>query len=321
MYALKGQQTAALGIMPYGPASSQASGLAPLKQITRTETTVTQKQKVIIHNMIPEQKDNKYQIKVLQKVFRVFDLFNEKVTELSASQITSMLNYNQSTVFRILANLENDGYLDKNPETGKYRLGVRLFILGNLVMPFHHLKTHAKPLLRELNRESGETVHLAVLHQNQVLYVDKLESNRTLRVVVSRVGFKLPAHCSGVGKVLLAYMPREDARAAVEETGLPAFTDNTITTWNQLKEALQKVRNQGFATDEEEIELGLKCVAAPVFVDGKVTAAVSLSVPKERFDQNVKSLTRMVMHTAHDLGKTLTESLSHIKPSADRSTL
>ena len=175
-------------------------------------------------NILQAENISKYQIKVLRKVFRLFELFNEDVEELSAAQITQMLKYNQTTVFRIISNLEEEGYLDKNPDNGKYRLGMRLFSLGNLVKPYQHLKSVARPFLQKLNQQSGETVHLAVLHHNQTLYVDKIESNHTIRVVVSRVGHKLPAHCSGLGKVLLASMPLEESKAAMEETGLLPFT-------------------------------------------------------------------------------------------------
>ena len=245
--------------------------------------------------------NGKYRIKVLQKAFRLLELFHDKVEELSATEITEKLQYNKTTVFRIISNLEEEGYLEKNPETGKYRLGMKLFFLGSLVKPYRHLKSTAKPLLRSLNQQTGETVHLAVLHKNQALYLDKIESNHTVRVVVSQVGQKLPAHCSGVGKVLLAFLPEDNVKQAVEETGLPAFTQNTITTWNQLRLELETVREQGFAQDNEEIEMGLKCVAAPVFLDNQVVAALSVSVPKDRFEKTPHDITRIVVQTANEL--------------------
>lgn len=244
---------------------------------------------------------NKYNIKVLNKVFAVFDLFNEEVVELSAAQITERLQYNQTTVFRIISNLEEAGYLDRIADTGKYRLGMKLFFLGNLVKPYQLLKANARPLLRQLNEQTNETVHLGVLHQYQTLYLDKLESNRTVRVVISRVGHKLPAHCTGIGKVLLAHLPLDEVKSAVEETGLVANTPHTITSWNRLKAELEQIRKQGYANDNEEIEIGLKCVAAPLYRDGRVIAAISVSVPKERFDRNEQNLKQMVIDTASEL--------------------
>lgn len=261
--------------------------------------------------MNKKSRDNykKYRIKVLQKAFRLLNLFNaDEVEELSAPEIAERLGYSQPTVFRILSNLEEEGYLEKNLATGRYRLGMRLFFLGGRVKPYHFLKSAARPLLSALNQLTGETVHLAVLHKYQVLYLDKIDSKHSVRVVVSQVGNKLPAHCSGVGKAMLAQLPLDGVREAIEEAGLPAFTKNTITTWNLLKVELEKTRIRGFATDEEEVELGLKCVAAPVFIDAQVVAALSVSIPKERFDTAALDLPMVVVKAAKDLTRVLQES-------------
>ncbi|MEN6440339.1 MAG: IclR family transcriptional regulator [Syntrophobacter sp.] len=256
----------------------------------------------------------KYRVKVLQKAFRLLELFSEEVEELSATEITERLHpYNKTTVFRLISNLEEEGYLDQNAETGKYRLGMKIFFLGNLVRPYRYLRELAKPLLEKLSRDSGEAVHLAVLHKGEALYVDKIESNRTVRVVLSQVGRKLPAHCSGVGKVLLAYLPAEQVKEIVAEKGLASFTRNTITTYDQLRDELHLIAERHLAYDNEEIEMGLKCVAAPVFLDNRVTAAVSLSVPGERFDTNRENLVRMVTHTAEELTRVFTQSLGNRK--------
>lgn len=251
----------------------------------------------------------KYRIKVLHKAFKLLELFGEEVPELSITEITERLQYNKSTCFRLISNLEEEGYLDQDPETRKYRLGIKLFFLGNLVRPYRYLKEVAQPLLERLNEESGETVHLAVLHKGEALYVDKIESQRTVRVVVSQVGRKLPAHCSGVGKVLLAYLPADQVKEIVAEKGLAPFTENTITTYAQLRSELDHVAQRGFAYDNEEIEMGLKCAAAPVFFHNQVTAALSVSVPGERFDVNREGLVRMVIHTAQELTRVLNENL------------
>ena len=266
-------------------------------------------------NITKSPHNKKYYIKVLQKAFRLLELFNEQVQELSKAEITERLNYDKTTVFRLLRNLEQEGYLDQDPETNKYRLGMKIFFLGNLVRPYRYLKEVAKPLLERLNKESGETVHLAVLHKGEVLYLDKIESNRTVRVVLSQVGRKLPAHCSGVGKVLLAYLPAEQVKEIVAEKGLASFTRNTITTYDQLKDVLSQVVRQGLAFDNEEIEIGLKCAAAPVFFDNQVLAALSVSVPRERFDANREVLVRMVTSTAQELTSILKQNLWEKYPS------
>ena len=260
-----------------------------------------------------------YRIKVLHKAFRLLDLFgSEEVEELAVPEIIEKLGYTQPTVFRIINNLEEEGYLEKNTETGRYRLGMRLFFLGSRVKPYHLLKNAARPLLGKLHQQTGETVHLAVLHKYEVLYLDKIQSSHTVRVVISQVGRKLPAHCSGVGKALLAHLPMDEVKEAVEEAGLPTFTVNTITTWNRLKEELENIREQGFAVDNEEIEIGLKCVAAPVFIDRQVVAALSVSLPKMRFSQAGPDLPQVVMGTARELSAVLEESPVNFKRSGRR---
>lgn len=263
----------------------------------------------IMNNAQPADTE-KYRIKVLRKAFRLLELFSENVEELSAAEITEKLHpYNKTTVFRLICNLEEEGYLDQNSDTGKYRLGMKFFFLGKLVRPYRYLRELARPLLEKLNRDSGEAVHLAVLHRGEALYVDKIESNRTVRVVLSEVGRKLPAHCSGVGKVLLAYLPAEQVKEIVAEKGLVSFTRNTITTYEKLKEDLHRVALQHLAYDNEELELGLKCVAAPVFLDNRVMAAVSLSVPGERFDNNRENLVAMLTQTAEELTRVFNKNL------------
>jgi DNA-binding IclR family transcriptional regulator len=264
---------------------------------------------VRIVNTTKRGNSEKYRGRVLQKAFRLLELFSEEVPELTTAEITERLGYNKTTCFRLISNLEEDGYLDQDPDTHKYRLGMKLFFLGNLVRPYRYLKEVAKPLLERLNEQSGETVHLAVLHRGEALYVDKIESKRTVRVVVSQVGRKLPAHCSGVGKVLLAHLPTEQVKDIVAAKGLATFTQNTISTYDRLKQELANIVKHGFAYDNEEIEIGLKGAAAPVFVDKHVVAALSVSVPRERFDENRESLVHMVIDTAADLTLVLNQNL------------
>lgn len=268
-----------------------------------------------IMNKKDSKSESKYQIKVLNKVFRLLDLFNNDVDEeLTVPEITERLGYNQPTVFRIISNLEEEGYLDKDQAAGKYRLGMKLYFLGNRVKPYRFLKTTARPLLSMLNQKTGETVHLAVLHRYQVLYLDKIEGNHSLRVVVSQVGSKLPAHCSGVGKVLLSNLTQDELKEVVNVTGLPAFTGNTITSMSRLQKEIDKIRKQGFGIDNEEIELGLSCVAAPVFAEGQLVAALSVSLPKERFDRTYESLSHMVVQTAKDLSIIVQTSIGNFRP-------
>ncbi len=248
--------------------------------------------------------DQKYKIKVLEKALKVMELFGEEDKELTATEIQGLLNLNKTSTFRIIKNLEEYGYLERDPESLKYRLGIKIYYLGSLVKPYVNLRKAAKPLLEEMNRQCEETVHLAVLSKGESLYLEKIEGKKTIRVMTSR-GVKLPAHCSGVGKVLLAGLDSEEVSEIVSQRGLEKFTDNTITSLDELSRELQRVRQQGYAVDNEEIEDGLKCAAAPVMMNGRPVAAISLSVPKDRFDEKEASFISLVKDTAEDISELL----------------
>jgi DNA-binding IclR family transcriptional regulator len=244
---------------------------------------------------------NRYKIKVLEKTLKILNLFDERGKELTISEINHILGFNKTSTFRILKNLEDADFVEKDPDSQKYKLGVKLYYLGSLAEPHTKLLRITKPFLRQLNRDCDETVHLAILHQGEALYLDKMEGRKVIQVI-SGIGTKLPSHCSGVGKILLAGLPQEAICRIVEEKGLPAFTDNTITDLEHLKAELAKVNARGYAIDNEEIEEGLKCVAAPVHDSVKrVVAAISISAPKERFDKEVSGFILKVTHTARKI--------------------
>jgi len=248
----------------------------------------------------------RYKIKLLEKALKILELFDEKGKELSATEINQALGLNKSTVFRILSMLDEADYLERSPSSLKYRLGFKIYHLGSFVEANAEYQKMARPFLEDLVKKCDETVHLVVLHHGEALYLDKIEGNKSVRVV-SRTGMKLPAHCSGVGKVLLASLPEATVRTIIKERGLRRFTGNTITHKKTLMTELAKIRGQGFAVENEEIEAGLKCVAAPVTgPDGEVVAAISISGPRQRFgDSEVKRWIPLVIQTAKKISDIL----------------
>ena len=248
----------------------------------------------------------KYRIKVLEKALSIIELFDEKGKELTVTEVSESLDLNKPSSFRILSNLEDFGYLDKDPKTARYRLGPKLYDLGSLAEPHAGIKKIARPFLKKLNEQCHETVHLAVLYQGEALYVDKIEGKRTIRVI-TRVGARLPAHCSGVGKVLLSALSEEALVGTLSEKGLSRFTNNTITDFDLLKQELAKCRKRGHATDNEEIEEGLKCVAAPVYENGEIVAAISISAHSERLNKETPRYVSMVKETAKAISDALSQ--------------
>jgi DNA-binding IclR family transcriptional regulator len=189
------------------------------------------------------------------------------IIELTRRLSTQVDGYymNKSTVYRFLQSLQGLGFVRQDPETGQ-------------------LWREAEPVVKEMARLTGETIHLATLEAASLVYLWKVESTRTLRVaMMSRVGQTAPTYCTGVGKVLLAHLLPEQVNAILKKEKLTAYTDRTITRRDELVRELAGIREKGYAVDNEEHEVGVRCVAAPIRDrTGTVCAAVSVSIPTVR---------------------------------------
>lgn len=245
-------------------------------------------------------------IQSIDRALNILECFSSGSQELGVTEISKLLGLHKSTAHGILITLEQRRYLEQNPETGKYKLGLKLFELGNLVQDGMDLKLIAGPFLQRLVEEHGETVHLVIMDQGEAVYIDKRESPQSMRIV-SQVGKRLPCHCTGVGKTLLAFLPEETLDAIIREKGLPRFTGNTITDPAVLKEHLRQVRRQGYAIDDQEITEGLRCVAAPIRNHtGNVVAAMSVAGPSIRMGpEKIGSIITSVTQAAEELSAKL----------------
>jgi IclR family KDG regulon transcriptional repressor len=224
---------------------------------------------------------------------RLLKAFSEEQVEIGISDLAKRLGVAKSTVHRLAVTLVADGMLEQNPDTGKYRLGLSLFRLGSLVRRRMNVSNEARPLLRELREKINETVHLAVLDGTEIMYVFNLESTQSIRMR-SDVGVRKPAYCTAEGQAILAYQPPEVIELVVRE-GLAARTPQTITDPLALKKVLEGVRSRGCAIEDEESELGMRCIAAPLRNDaGEVVAAIGVAGPISRLSK--KALTTFVPH-------------------------
>jgi DNA-binding IclR family transcriptional regulator len=224
---------------------------------------------------------------------RLLKAFSEEQVEIGISDLAKRLGVAKSTVHRLAVTLVADGMLEQNPDTGKYRLGLSLFRLDSLVRRRMNVSNEARPLLRELREKVNETVHLAVLDGTEIMYVFNLESTQSIRMR-SDLGVRKPAYCTAEGQVILAYQPPEVIEHVVSE-GLAARTPQTITDPLALKKVLEGVRTRGCAIEDEESELGMRCIAAPLRNDaGEVVAAIGLAGPVSRLSK--KALTTYVPH-------------------------
>ncbi|HEX2795697.1 MAG TPA: IclR family transcriptional regulator, partial [Immundisolibacter sp.] len=181
--------------------------------------------------------------------------------------------------------LQKQGFATQSEQTGQYQLGVRAFEVGSAFVPRLQLNDVALPVMKALMQEVGETVNLAIRDQADAVYIAQVESQQMLRMF-TRLGARTPAYCSGVGKVLLAWLPLTSVRSLLGVGPWPAFSPSTITAFDVLERELIKIRHLGYGMDNEEREVGVRCIAVPITdASGGVAAALSLSAPSVRFSQ------------------------------------
>lgn len=225
-------------------------------------------------------------LKTIAKASEVLSLYDRDHTEWGVQQVAQRLGLAKSSAYDLLSSLAEVGFLAKT-DKGRYGLGWRLVVLSEILLATSELRREALPVMEEIAAKYQETIHLAILDDTKVVYINKLEGKQTVRVELTSLGTRLYAHCSALGKVLLAYRPKEDVKRIIATEGLPRFTPNTITEEAELEETLLNVRKQGFAVDQEEVLPDLCCVAAPVHnYTGHVVAAISMSVPTYRFQRS-----------------------------------
>jgi DNA-binding IclR family transcriptional regulator len=227
---------------------------------------------------------------------------------ISLKELSAKVGLPKGTTHRLLTSLAYFGYVRQLPESKDYCLGFKLVELGNRLLDHLDLRAQARPFLISLCKKTKETVHLVILDQNDALYVDKVVSddNPAGLQMVSRVGRRVPAHCSAVGKVLLAQLSEQEMQALIHEKGLEKRTENTITNTEKLKHHLKVIYRQGYAVDDEENESGIRCVGAPIFnQQGQAIAAISISGPTLRITKKIiqETLKNEVMKTASDISK------------------
>lgn len=249
---------------------------------------------------------NRYRSSTIQKAFDILNLFKTH-KNLKFTEIQKILKINKSTLFRILATLSENNFLQKD-EKGKYELGINIFILGSRISTEYQLKNVALPFMRELSESLDLTVHLGILEGDKVVVIEKTDPLRNIKMI-SRIGASIPAHCTGQGKTLLAFSPREVVERIINAEGLKRYTPNTITTADELIVELDTIRRRGYAIDNSEHEKNIRCVAVPILRGAdKIEAALSATglvtdLPDdESINQTAKRLIDMSLEIKKEIG-------------------
>ncbi|MDK2847783.1 MAG: IclR family transcriptional regulator, regulon repressor [Desulfuromonadales bacterium] len=250
---------------------------------------------------------SEYMIQAVSHALDLLEQFHsDEVDELGVTELSKRLRLHKNNVFRLLATLESRGYIEQNKVTENYRLGLKSLELGQTFIKKMGLLHQAKPVLDEMVEDCNETSYLAIFKEGHIVYLDVVETHLTVRVV-SRVGSRLPAYATAAGKVHLAFMSEEELDNLLPED-LKAYTEYTITDRKKLKENLKQVAEQGYALDNEELDLGVRCVAAPIRdYTRRIIGSLSISGPSIRFtDERIeKELMPLVVKAADELSSRL----------------
>jgi len=229
--------------------------------------------------------EEKYIVKSLVKAVNLLECFSVQQPEWGVSEIARKLELQKSTVYNILSTYESLGYVVQNPENGKYHLGLKVLTLGYIVNHHMGLREMFLPQLTRIAEETQETCYLGILDQEEVLYIESTYPPGQPKAR-NILGERAPLYCTGLGKAMLAFMPREEQERILSRD-MRKYTDYTVTDPRALAEKLEIIRSQGYSTDDMEHEWGIRCIAVPVFgANGQVFAAVSVSGPSVRFNQD-----------------------------------
>jgi len=236
--------------------------------------------------------ESRNSIQVIERMARVLEALARHVQPMALKTLAQASGLHPSTAHRILGALIA-GRLVERAEPGSYRLGIRLLELGNLVKARISVREHALPYMRELHAATGEAVNLSVRRDDEIVYVERTSTDRSHMRVVNIIGARAPLHITAVGKLFLLEDGPEGLRSYSQRTHLPQFTRNTITSAGALERELERIRRSGYAVDNEEAELGVRCIGAGVRDDsGALVAGLSVSAPAERMKASWSSLVR-----------------------------
>lgn len=248
----------------------------------------------------------RYLINSIIRSCNILKCFSKDKSHFKISDLARELQLDRSTTYRILLSLEKCGLVEKDNKTGEYSLGVVAFEIGNTYLRQMDFIQISKPIMTELALKVQETVHLAVLSSTEIIYLDKVDSPRTLGVM-SKIGQRAPLYCTALGKALLAFQSEEEVSRIIDEIELKPYTLNTITSKQKLLEELQRIREQGYSFDEKEIEEDIECIAAPIRNHlGEAIAAISISGPKKKIKTPIeKEFVREVKEAADSISSKL----------------
>jgi len=220
---------------------------------------------------------DKDHIKSIEKCMAILDCLHTHKTLLTLEEITQTTGFKKTTCFRLLKTLRTLGIVELSPATKKYQYGPRLAAMGLSALKNMNLRQTALPILQQLRDATGETVNLTILSGTEILYVERIMSDYLVNVNVN-IGDRLPVYCASMGKVILAYLSENRLEEILSSITFKRRTEKTIVSKSELLQELEQIRTNGFAVNDEELEIGLRAVAAPIFnYSGEAFAATNIA--------------------------------------------
>lgn len=255
---------------------------------------------------LPPDTERKYIVPAVERAILILQLLGQEPEGLTISQITKRISIAKSTVFTILTTLNIYGMVERVEDTGRYQLGIELFTLGSSVLERLDVRSRAYPILKRLAQNTQLTTHLGIIDETEVVYIEKIEGQGPIQIQ-SAVGRRMGVHCTSLGKAILAQWPEEKLQAILAGYTLVQRTPNTITSIPLLQENLARTKERGYAFDDEENELGIRCLGAPIFNHRKeVLYAVSISGPRDRVSlDSVEQLAEKLKQAAQEISQTI----------------
>lgn len=244
-------------------------------------------------------------VQSVDRALKILEVLSDYPDGIGISDLARELDLAKSSTHRLLATLMSRSYVTQNKKTENYSLGTKIIELSGSILDNLNVRNVAKSELEELCKNTNEVVHLCIYENGEVIYIDKYESNQTIRMH-SRIGKRAMIHSTGVGKVLLSGMEKEEISKIIEEKGLPAKTPKTITTYEELIKRLEKIKEIGYEIDDVENEEGIRCIAAPIFNHvGKIIASFSISGPDIRMTREFieNELVEPVLETSEKISR------------------
>lgn len=243
-------------------------------------------------------------VKSASRVLDILELLSHYANGLTIKEISTALDFPQSSTFNLIQTMYLKGYLNESP-LKRFKLSAKIVQIGTKALEGFDLYLDAPPLLQGLVHEVNETVFMAVLSEAALVYIAKYEGNRSMRIS-AQIGSKRPLHCTGLGKIFLAHLPEPERQKILADNGMPGFTKNTVTAPAVLEQQLKLFRMMGYSVDDEEIEDGVGCFAAPIFDNtGSIVAAISVSGPRERVFQQREKITVSLCQAAKSISYNL----------------